>query len=149
MLRAQIAPMLVAGFALIAMADEPKAGPYTLDESKGKARVLLIFAPSGSDMRYRSQMMWVQQATDGLKDRDMTVVEVFEEKRSRTGDRPVSADEAKAMREKFKVEKGQFLVVLVGKDGSEKFRDDAVLRMETVFHKIDEMPMRKEEMKGK
>jgi len=47
----------------------------------------------------------------------------------------------------FKISPGVFTVVLVGKDGGEKYRTGKLLQPADLFAIIDAMPMRKQEMK--
>lgn len=41
----------------------------------------------------------------------------------------------------------EFAVVLIGRDGGEKFRSDDPVSVEELFSKIDEMPVRRREMR--
>ena len=41
----------------------------------------------------------------------------------------------------------EFAVVLIGRDGGEKFRSDGPVSVEELFSKIDEMPVRRREMR--
>lgn len=49
----------------------------------------------------------------------------------------------------FGVASNQFTIILIGKDGGEKFRSLKPETTETLFATIDAMPMRKSEMKKK
>ena len=44
---------------------------------------------------------------------------------------------------------GEFAAILVGKDGTEKFRSDEPVRPETLFGLIDAMPMRRREVRDR
>jgi hypothetical protein len=51
------------------------------------------------------------------------------------------------LRDKFGVGDAPFAVVLVGKDGTVKFKSNLPISAGKVFATIDAMPMRQEEMK--
>ena len=54
---------------------------------------------------------------------------------------------ASELNKEYKIKPGTFIVILVGKDGSEKHRSVAVLQPQKLFTIIDAMPMRRSEMK--
>ena len=57
---------------------------------------------------------------------------------------------ARSATERWKIEATQpFTFLLIGKDGSEKFRSDSFVSNSQLFSLIDAMPMRKVEMKRK
>ena len=53
------------------------------------------------------------------------------------------------LRSHYRVGAGQFTVILVGKDGGEKYRAERVVDPDELFALIDMMPMRRREMRGK
>ena len=60
-----------------------------------------------------------------------------------------SATDSEAVRRHFHVAPGDFVVILVGKDGGAKLRSAKPLSMEKLIETIDAMPMRQEEMRSK
>jgi hypothetical protein len=60
----------------------------------------------------------------------------------------VPTDDAAAIRRRFDVPAGATTVVLVGKDGGEKFRADGPVPPQRLFTLIDAMPMRQDEMRA-
>ena len=90
--------------------------------------------------------MRFEDARDGLQEREITVYRVFEEGESLGPEGPISAAEARQLRERFGPE-GAFTVVLVGKDTTEKLRRSDVLSTGELFETIDAMPMRQREMR--
>ncbi len=109
-------------------------------------RLLLIFAPSRPDERYDSQRQLLQGAEDGLADRDLVLAQLLGDGEGFMQGNPVTSEEASAAREDFGVGAGEFAAVLVGKDGTEKFRSGEPVSPEDLFGRIDEMPMRRREM---
>jgi hypothetical protein len=57
----------------------------------------------------------------------------------------LSEDELAAMRHRFKVEDGDFLVVLIGEDGGQKLSSQTPVTMDRLNQLIDSMPMRQKE----
>ena len=55
-------------------------------------------------------------------------------------------DSSTEARARCGIEPGSFAVVLVGRDGTEKFRSGAPVKAQELFEKIDAMPMRRREM---
>ena len=94
-------------------------------------RKLLIFADPDLVLK-RQQSALIEKEAAGIKERELTVVLVKKEKN---------------LYEKYKVKYHQFTVILIGKDGYEKYRTNNLLEMIQLFSIIDAMPMRKNEMK--
>ena len=109
-------------------------------------RPVLVFASSPDDSTYRDQHQRFEDARDGLQEREITVYRVFEEGESLGPEGPISAAEARQLRERFGPE-GAFTVVLLGKDTTEKLRRSDVLSTGELFETIDAMPMRQREMR--
>ena len=63
------------------------------------------------------------------------------------GGRPFSQAEAADLRVHYRVTADDFLIVLIGKDGGEKFRSDRPDVLQDMFRLIDTMPIRREEMR--
>jgi len=56
---------------------------------------------------------------------------------------------ADSLRERFSVKPGDFVVVLIGKDGGEKLPTEPNVNLGNTFGLIDSMPMGQQEMRGK
>ena len=65
---------------------------------------------------------------------------------SRIGDRPMPPATAESLRDRFAIDSGDFGLRLVGKDGGVKSTGPD-LNLEATFGLIDQMPMRKAEMR--
>ena len=102
--------------------------------------MFLIFAPSASTPEYVEQQRIVENNTTGFEDRDLMTMSLLE-----TGNNV--PERAAALREEYGVESGRFTVVLVGKDGGEKFRSGEPVSARDLFGRIDAMPMRRREMR--
>lgn len=138
-------PVKVEGAVL---GDNESRSRFDLADYVGKHRVLLVFAPSADDAEYaRFCSLWEEQ-TEGVLDRDLLLVEVFQNGASRVGAARLPAGAAPSLRERFDVRPGQTEFVLLGKDGGVKLRRPT-LPMPELFAVIDAMPMRRAEMAGK
>lgn len=121
--------------ALLAAASLPAlAHADQLDDAKGKARPVVVLSDSRDDPRVAKQI----QALDGTKP-ELTNrnIQVLQEAGS---DGP--------LHRKLGVEKKDFAVVLVGKDGTVKKIWHDPVDPKKIFTIIDSMPMRKKEMDG-
>lgn len=119
----------------------------TLDELKWKNRPLLLFAPSADNPQYLRQQELLKSHQQGLKDRDMVVLEVIGQDKVYLNGTAQHNGQAAHLRERFKVPVQDFAVVLVGKDGTSKLQKQEPVEGKDIFRLIDQMPMRQQEMK--
>ncbi len=109
----------------------------TVADMRHQRRVLIVAAPGAADTRKVTQDAVLAGMTKALADRDVTVVSV-------TGDTVRgAADTAAALRERWRLPKAVFDVVLVGKDGHAALRRSAPIDATTLVATIDAMPMRR------
>jgi hypothetical protein len=113
------------------------AAPGPLARERWRHRVVLVFAPAEDDPALARQRESLATAHNGLRERDARVVEVI-------GERAPSDLDGAALRAAFDPG-GAFAVVLVGKDGGVKLRDDRPISAELLFRAIDAMPMARDE----
>jgi hypothetical protein len=122
---------------------------FDLDAFQWKNRIILVFAPSSDSDVHKRQMQEFEGQEDGILDRDLIILELFEDGESRAGDMPLSVSVATRMRHQFDVEAGEFVLILIGKDGTVKLRSNNPVATSKLFDLIDAMPMRQEEMRRK
>ena len=103
-----------------------------LERYRDHHRVLLVFAPAAEDKNYLEQKRLLEDAKDGLLERDLVTSFVTNSSDPLRADYGVSED---------------FTVVLIGKDGTEKERFSEPVEPTLLFNLIDQMPMRRREMK--
>jgi glutathione peroxidase len=119
---------------------------FDLNDMRWKKRVLLVFAESREDDGLGSfRTAWDRDESEVL-DRDLVLVEVISKDQSRIGKRSLAAASAKRLQRRFQPGSDGTTFILIGKDGSEKLRT-AELRLDTLFERIDAMPMRQREMR--
>jgi hypothetical protein len=112
-----------------------------------KNRLLMVFATSDKCLDYQKQMSIIAKASKGFAERHLIVLSIFENHGITSTHQNLDFLTCKKLYDKFKISKDDFAVVLIGKDGGEKYRKNAILTNEELFAIIDAMPMRKTEMK--
>jgi hypothetical protein len=115
----------------------------------GKHRILLVFAPDSQNEFLQEQNKMLRQAHPGLTERDMLVVQVIENNVELNPPLKKAVPSAEALRQEFKVSPDQFTVVLIGKDGGEKYRAKHAQAPAVLFQIVDSMPMRQNEAQQK
>jgi hypothetical protein len=121
------------------------AGETALDGYRWQNRLLLVFAPHADSALYRRQQEMLLVAERGLNERDMVIIFVIRDTVSTKG-RPAAAVAAVDLRDAYGVLPHEFRVVLIGKDGGVKLRQEEPISMADLFALIDSMPMRKQEI---
>ncbi len=102
---------------------------------QNQQRNIWIFATEAGNASFITQKsIWAKDAA-GLKERDIQVHEVIGLKANQ------------AVFKKYKASAQKFTFVLFGKDGGEKLRSHEPVSLEKLYQTIDDMPMRKAEMK--
>lgn len=101
-----------------------------LNQYLWKNRVLLVFPGSASEAQ-GEQAKILGSDPDGIRERDLVVLQVREE----------------ATLKQFKVSPGDFMLILLGKDGGVKLRQSHPLALKDLYQLIDSMPMRQREMR--
>ncbi|MBD1933568.1 DUF4174 domain-containing protein [Trichocoleus sp. FACHB-69] len=129
----------------VASAQPPKA-MFNLGSYQWKNRLLLVFAPTENSPAYQSQMQLLQKQAAGLNDRDLLVIELFKEGKSRINNQVIDDSAVAQLRNRFNISSEEFSVILVGNDGTQKRRDKSPVAPDIVFKQIDAMPMRRQEM---
>ena len=138
-------------FAALSMGGGHNAAAQTLDLSRyqRKNRLLLLFAPSRFHPLFDvlHQSIVAQEAE--VSDRDLVVFEILESGQSSVRAADIDSETAHLLRDRFKVDQGEFKVILVGKDGGTKLERKDQTHLKEFFELIDAMPMRREEMRQK
>jgi hypothetical protein len=123
------------------------ATEFSLRAQQWQYRVVLLFAPSEQTPAYQQQMQEWQSAAEETRDRDLKLVEVIADGQSRADGQPIATASAEQLRSQFGVAAADCVVILIGKDGTEKRREQAPIDPAVLFRTIDAMPMRQQEMK--
>ena len=114
-----------------------QAAPLNLAELRGKRRVLVIYAPPGTADKLLQQQKLFRAEKEGFDDHDVTLLVLRQ-----------PTDNAEIAK-RFQLSGKEFVVLLIGKDGGEKFRVKKVAHPGLLFQLIDSMPMRGDEMRSR
>lgn len=125
-----------------------QATEFSLDAYQWDRRPLLLFAPHVGDAAYRRQKDLLDPAAAELADRAVLMIEVIGDQASADGV-GVSTRAASKLRQQFgpRGAGGGMLLILVGKDGTEKLRSDTPVEARAILDLIDSMPMRQQEQR--
>lgn len=113
--------------------------PMQLEDYKWKNRLLLLFAPDQNHADFSNQKNIIGKNTQGIAERDLLVLELTPNGKQ--------AAQRQELLTQFGVEEQAYTLILLGKDGLEKYRSQKPVPMEEIFSIIDQMPMRRQEMR--
>ncbi|TQK29926.1 DUF4174 domain-containing protein [Arthrobacter sp. SLBN-53] len=136
--------LTMMGFAVLLGSGMARAGE--LDGYLWNHRPLLVFAPSADDPRLIETLARVESSRCEFTSRDMVLAQVLAAGTSKLDGRVLEADAARQLADRYGVRDTSFAVLLIGKDGGQKWRVDTVPNLQTVYAVIDGMPMRGQEM---
>ncbi|MEH2207285.1 MAG: DUF4174 domain-containing protein [Nostoc sp.] len=123
-----------------------KMSSFNLSSQKWQNRVLLVFAPSVDNHNYQQQMQLFNQQQNDFKDRDLVLVQVLATDKSYANGQLIDESSVANLRNRFGVDKENFRVILIGKDGGVKRQESTPVKATAIFEQIDAMPMRQQEM---
>ena len=134
---------LLTGRVQALLAQAPTAKPLNLERilraGQGRQRLLLLLATTADQPDFQRQRAQLADQLAGLAERDFRVVEVLYDQLG-PGDR------------RFLVRKlggplPAFAAGLIGKDGGVKLRQTRPVTPQELFGLVDQMPMRRQEMR--
>ncbi|MBD2505499.1 DUF4174 domain-containing protein [Anabaena azotica] len=140
-----LSPVSIAGTARLST-QAIKMSSLNLSSQKWQNRVLLVFAPSVDNRDYQQQMQLFNQHQNGFTDRDLVLVQVLATDKSYANRQLIDESSAAKLRDRFGVDKDNFHVILIGKDGGVKRQDATPVQATAIFEQIDAMPMRQQEI---
>lgn len=125
-----------------AAAQTPAAAPslqQTLRAHRWKKRLLVVAAPSAEQADFKRQKELLAAVPDQLRERDIQVVDVFY--------RDLNLADLLYLQKLADLRPPAFGVALIGKDGGVKRTSAQPLAPADLFGTVDQMPMRRQEMK--
>lgn len=137
--------LIVSPVLLILMAGPATTQP--LAQHQWKHRVILLFAEAPDSSSIQEQLTVLRKQEEGLADRDLVLYRVGSEEGIKPSGKKLAEAEVDALRQKYASDHPGFRFVLIGKDGTEKWRTDKQATTEELFARIDRMPMRQAEMR--
>lgn len=118
-----------------------------LKQYRWKNRLILVFAPSATDSSYLKVKQKINQLNNQIIERDIVLFHLFENGKSFVGDSVLDKKSVDSLRKLYQVKPGKPSLILIGKDGGKKLRQQEVIDFKSIFDRIDAMPMRQLEMK--
>jgi hypothetical protein len=119
---------------------------HSLAPLQGSARILMVFAPNADTAEFQRQLQLIERHSFELSIRNTVVVPVSTA--TATGEQCafenlplVTAGEMADMRNRFHVQPGDFLVVLLNQDGTEQFRSASPIDIHEVVARLDAPPL--------
>lgn len=115
-----------------------------LEDLQWKHRIILVFGKTVNDEK-ETLVNRFQQHLEAIDERDILYFLIGDDIVT-NADSSFDEGYVKALREMYAIEKQEMTVILIGKDGGEKYRR-SYLNLEEIYRTIDAMPMRMREMK--
>ncbi len=112
-----------------------------MEEYLWEKRVLLVFTPSADHPHYQAMNQRLPGLPESLRQRDVVIWRIIEDTQISINGELKPQLPTKPFYDYFKVEKGSFAVILLGKDGEEKHRGNKDIGTSCVETIIDLMPM--------
>ena len=130
----------------VAVAQNEPLSDLDLSELRWQNRALVIFAGDIESFKYQQQLRLIGDSMEGIKDRDLKVISIFEDGNSNMDGVNLSSSSVNLIRKRFEAKKNIFRFILIGKDGAVKLDSPETVSMEVLFERLDQMQMRKREM---
>ncbi len=131
--------LLLSPFLLLAAPAPSARAQGDLSRYRDRNRLLLVFAPSPADSRWRRQDALLAKSRAQFADRELLRFDVF--------GRGAGAGRGADLRARYHVRPGSFRVLLIGKDGHVAFGGPTPVSLSDLTGRIDRMPMRRDEMR--
>jgi len=103
-----------------------------LEALRWENRVLVIHEPVLTAEEGKARVESLKKAKEDLEERDLAILKMDAE-----------------MKKKYQVKEDTFVLLLFGKDGGLKLRQEGKMDLEALYELIDQMPMRQREMRGR
>lgn len=119
----------------------------SLSEHQWRNRVILLFAPDFQNEDLQQQLNLFRKNYEGLKERKLITYQISQKEIKLDGVTQNTL-QIKNWRKRYKIKRNEFTLILIGLDGGEKMRSSTVISMNQLFGKIDQMPMRRAEIRN-
>ncbi|MEM6264518.1 MAG: DUF4174 domain-containing protein [Bacteroidota bacterium] len=118
-----------------------------LSSLQWKNRLVIVLANDEEDPLFTQQMKELSASVAGLSERRIVVYQVLPKVFRKGLNRAEGWQNSSKLYQQFKRSSSGFEVILIGLDGGIKLREEALVTCEQLFGLIDQMPMRKAEMR--
>ncbi len=149
--------MILCGLAAVASYGEeekPKSSteeisPFNMMDYRWKNRLIVVFAEKEEAKIWKNTQSQFEKLSKEIKDRDMKLIGIFPDRiLNQKGANIGTEKEAVELRKRFRVSGSGSFLLLIGKDGQEKYRTRTEISLEEViFPRVDAMPMRQAEIR--
>lgn len=136
--------MLIATFLVISIS---MTNAQDISSHKWNDRLIIIMVKDSNNEILKNQLSELRNSRQGLKERRLIVYQSLPEKYQTGLTNENSWIESNRIYNRLKQSDSDFEIVLIGLDGGVKLRKNELLKCEELFGVIDQMPMRKAEMK--
>lgn len=136
---------VLAALVVSSVLGSTPASAADLDDFLWESRPLLVFAPTSSDPRLVETLNRIEATRCDFVGREMVAGVILADGSGTFDGRPMETREPQRLADAYGVGRDGFTVVLIGKDGGEKFRVDDVPDLQTFYAVVDGMPMRARE----
>lgn len=109
-------------------------------------RVLVVFSPHTRTPAYAKQVNEFIQSQGGFKERQIVTWFIVSGNQVVVNNKQLPQLSTPPLYKHFSVNKDEFKVLLLGKDGEVKYKSDKFTESQEIFKIIDAMPMRQNEM---
>lgn len=109
-------------------------------------RVLIVSASSPTNVGYKRQNQLLEKGKKGMKERDLVIYRLYADHWEGPKQEILTHEQAQSIYADYEIAQGTFSVLLIGKDGGVKMRENDIVSTRELFQLIDSMPMRKSEM---
>ncbi|MFK7738918.1 MAG: CIA30 family protein [Planctomycetota bacterium] len=124
---------------------------FRFDSFASDKRVVVVVATDERDAKLRETLADIDTNKAGFGERDIALCVLLSQGTSRAGNRELTVAEVATVRSRLETDKNidpsPFEILLVGKDGGTKFRGQQAVAAQRFFDMVDEMPMRKRELR--
>lgn len=118
------------------------AVPFRLEDVQGSNPVLLLFAPSDRSPAYENQISLLAE-DQVLEYADIVLVKVLKEGTSTARGERIDEASVEMIANAYDLDEDGFLLVLLGADGTEKYRSDAPVPASIVLERLSDASQRK------
>jgi hypothetical protein len=118
-----------------------------LEQFAWKNRIVLVFHSGAKADAAVEQIALFKRQEKELDDRDLVLGVIDSGGKGSIDGASIGNKDAATLQQTFNPANSDFLVVLIGKDGGVKLKEQTVVPVETIFDLVDSMPMRRAEMR--
>jgi hypothetical protein len=141
-------PIIIAAILLFSLSTSTMS--QSLSDYQWKSRLVLLFTPTPDHPEFEQQLKLLSEQQEVFKERDVVFISITPGGEAENITPFITKAEANKYYDRFAVARNQFTLVLVGLDGTEKFRASSRVTQSSVLQElIDGMPMRRQEVRRK